>query len=177
MYLLGFKIGLLLYYFTKLYLAGIFTYYYLRSIKIDFLPSLIGSTAFMFCGYTIVWLYWPLPNPIFVLPLILFLIEKIIQNTERKGLYFIAYSVAIALGIFAGHPETFFHIAVISFLYFMFRLIVKNKPMIADKIKIMRNYVSFSLLGIALSAVQLLPFWNISLTATLGGLGAPIAVY
>jgi len=158
MHLLGFKIGLLLYYFTKLYLAGIFTYYYLRSIKIDFLPSLIGSTAFMFCGYNIVWLYWPLPNPIFVLPLILFLIEKLIQDTEGKGLYFIAYSVAIALGIFAGHPETFFYIAVISFLYFMFRLIVKKKAMIADKIKIMRNYVFFSLLGIALSAVQLLPF-------------------
>jgi hypothetical protein len=157
-YLLGLKLGLLLYYFTKLYLVGIFTYYYLRSIKIGFLPSLIGSTAFMFCGYTIVWLYWPVPNPIFVLPLILFLIEKIIQNNEEKRLYFVAYSVAIALGISAGHPETFFHIAVASFLYFVFRMIVEKKTVIADKIKILRNYVAYSLLGIALSAVQLLPF-------------------
>jgi len=157
-YLFGLKIGLLLYYFTKLYLIGIFTYFYLRSIKIGFLPSLIGSTAFMFCGYAIVWLYWPVSNPIFVLPLILLLIEKIIQNNEEKRLYFVAYSVAIALGIFAGHPETFFHIAVIAFLYFVFRLLEENKALISDKIKILRDYVLFSLLGIALSAVQLVPF-------------------
>jgi hypothetical protein len=157
-YILGFKIGLLACYFTKLYLIGIFTYYYLRSIKLEFLASLIGSTAFMFCGYNIVWLYWPLSNPIFVLPLLLFLIEKIIQNNEKKKVYFVAYSIAIAFGVFGGHPETFFHIAVVSFLYFVFRLSIERKALISDKFKILGNYLLFCLLGIALSAVQLLPF-------------------
>lgn len=157
-YILGFKIGLLACYFTKLYLIGIFTYYYLRSIKLEFLASLIGSTAFMFCGYNIVWLYWPLSNPIFVLPLLLFLIEKIIQNNEKKKVYFVAYSIAIAFGVFGGHPETFFHIAVVSFLYFVFRLSIERRVLISDKFKILRNYLLFCLLGIALSAVQLLPF-------------------
>ena len=157
-YILGLtKFSLLSYYFIKLYLTGVFCYYYLKSIKLDLYSSLIGSIAFMFIGFNIVWLYYPTSNPIFILPASLYLIEKIIGSQSDKK-YLLAFSIVIALGVFAGHPETFFHIAVASFLYFVFRLIVKKKALISDKIKILRNYILFSLLGIAISAVQLLPF-------------------
>ena len=150
------KWSLLCYYFIKLYLVGIFCYYYLKEIKISTVASLIGSTACMFMGFNIVWLYYPLSNPLFTLPALLYIIEKIMKNSKIK--YYLFLSIIIALGIFAGHPETFFHIAVVSSLYFVFRMIVEKKTLISDKIKILGNYILFSLLGIALSAVQLLPF-------------------
>ena len=151
------KVGFLLYYFSKLYITGIFCFYYLKSIKLDLHASLIGSIAFMFMGYNIVWLYYPASSSIFLLPASLYLIEKIIGSQSEKK-YLLAFSLVTALGFLAGHPEGFFHIVVISFLYFVFRLIIEKKAEISAKIKILSNYILFSLLGLALSAVQLLPF-------------------
>lgn len=156
-YLFGMTgITLLLLYFIKIYLTGISSYYYLRSIKLAFYPSIIGAITFMFVGFNIVWLYWPHSNVIFILPLMLYAIEKYLENILNKN-YLLLLTVAVALGIFAGHPETFFHIGVVSFLYFVFRLGLK-KITVYEKIEIAKNYVLFTLLGVALSAVQLIPF-------------------
>ena len=70
---------LLVYYFIKIYLTGIFTYYYLKSIKMSFYSSMLGAIAFMFVGFNVVWLYWPSSNVTFILPASLYIIEKYIQ--------------------------------------------------------------------------------------------------
>lgn len=151
------RVGLLLYYFTKLYLIGIFCYYYLRSIKLDSVSSVLGSIAFMFMGYNIGWLYYPASSTVFMLPASLYLIEKIIDSQSEKK-YLFAFSIVTALEVFAGNPEGFFYIVVISFLYFVFRLIIEKKAELSAKIIILKNYIIFSLFGLVLGAVQLLPF-------------------
>jgi hypothetical protein len=150
------KATLLFYYSAKLFLIGISTYYYLKSIKLDFCPSLAGSIAFTFMNFNVVWLYYSPSSVIFVLPLSFYLIEKIMgsQNQDR---YFLALAVVYALGVFAGHPETFFHIVVISLVYFVFRLLLKRATL-QESDKMAGKYALVCLLGAGLSAVQLLPF-------------------
>lgn len=150
----GITLGVL--YFLKLYLAGIFAYYYLRSIKLDAYPALIGAIAFMFLGFNIVWLYYSLSSEMFILPGLLYLIEKIIETKGDKR-YLLAFSAINCLGIFAGNPEIFFYISFVSGLYLAFRLLEDESTM-AKKAKIVRDYLLFGLLGAALSAIQLLPF-------------------
>jgi len=146
---------LLFLYFCKIYFTGIFTYYYLREIKLGRIPSIVGAVSFMFGGCIMMWLYWPLSNSIFVLPALLYFIEKIISKPDIK--YFIGISIVTAIGAFSGHPETFFHIGIISIIYFAFRFFTSGRN-IKSELNILIKYVFFSLLGLALSAVQLIPF-------------------
>jgi len=157
MYIFGISsYTMLFYYFMKLLLVGIFTYYYFREIKLNFYSSLAGAIGFMFVGFNIVWLYWPHTGEIFLLPAFLFLIEKIIErNSEKK--YFVGLSILAAIGIFSGHPETFFHISFVSILYLAFR-IIGLKEGLRNKVSIFIKYSAFYLIGLAISAIQLFPF-------------------
>jgi hypothetical protein len=150
------KFTLFFYYFLKLFLVAIFTFYYLKSIKLNFYPALIGAVSFMYISYNILWLYFGNSSAIFILPALLYLIELIIQRSDDIRLY-LGFTVLFAIGIFAGHIESIFHIGIISFVYLIFRLLSVNYVQI-KKIKVIIKYCIFSLLGLGLSAIQLLPF-------------------
>ena len=155
LYIIGIsKYTLLLFYFGKIYLAGICCYCYLRSIGPRFYPALIGSVAYMFIGFNVVWLYYPPSNLVFILPAMLYLIEKVVVSQFNEK-HLLALSFLTASGIFAGFPVTFFHIIVVSAVYFTFRLIYSARQ---NKALLLKKYALFSMLGVALSGVQLLPF-------------------
>jgi hypothetical protein len=155
LYIIGVsKYTLLFLYFGKIYLAGFCGYYYLRSIGIRIEPATIGSLAYMFIGYNVVWLYYPPSNLVFILPAMLYLIEKII--VAQSGIkYFIALMAVTATGIFAGFPVMFFHITFISYIYLIYRLFSTKA---ANKAQLIKNYILFYTIGVALSAIQLIPF-------------------
>jgi hypothetical protein len=157
LYALGISsFSLLLYYSSKLFLTGIFSYYYFRAIKLDPWSSLAGAIGFMFVGYNIVWLYWPHSSEIFLLPALLWLVEKLVRK-DMELKYLPALAVFTALGIFLGHPETFFHLYTAVFLYFMFR-VMSGEEGLREKAVAVMKYGVFSFLGFLLSAIQLLPF-------------------
>ena len=150
------KSTLLFYYFIKLFLVAIFTFYYLKSIKLNFYPALIGAISFMYIYYNVVWLYFNNSSDVFILPALLYLIELIIQRYDDIRLY-LGFSVLFAIGIFAGHIESLYHIGIISFVYLIFRLISVNNVKV-NKIGVIIKYCIFSLFGLGLGAIQLLPF-------------------
>lgn len=154
-FLLNFKLGLLLLYFFRLFFAGFSAYLYLKQIKIHHFAAVIGSVAFMFCGYNMVWLYWPIANMMFFLPFSLFLVEKIIHSKEK--IYPWIFSAATALALFGGHPETFTHIFLVTFLYFIFKLLFLSNPE-NKKGVIIWNFSKGIIFGILLASIQLVPF-------------------
>lgn len=147
-YLFDFRVALILASFIKLYLIGVFTYFYLRELGLKKYSSLIGATAFNFAGFNIVWLLWPHTNEIIFLPLLFLLIEKVLKGSLRWQFGFVWLSLSFMLLVLAGHPETFFHITLIAFVYSFFRQKTGRTALFS---------LSF-LTGIFLSAFQLLPF-------------------
>jgi hypothetical protein len=145
---------LTIFYLAKLYLTGIFTYYYLRSIKLNSLSSLVGAIAFTFVGYNIVWLYYPVSSELFVLPALFYFIEKITSDGARRR-DLLGLAVVTAQGIFAGHPETFLHIGFASAIYFAFRFMTIKSEM---AFKVFKGYSLFTILGLSIGAIQLIPF-------------------
>lgn len=141
-------------YLAKLYLTGLFTYYYLRSIKLNHLSSLVGAIAFTFVGYSMVWLYYTNSSELFVLPALLYFIEKITSGEARQR-DFLGLTLVTAQGIFAGHPETFFHIGFASSIYFIFKFLTVKSEI---AFKILKSYSFFTFLGLMIGAIQLLPF-------------------
>jgi len=104
-----------------LWLAGIFTYLLLRSWRLGFLSSVIGSTIFMLSG-AVTW-YLPhnsIPVVMFT-PLILFSIEKVFQSRDFK--YVILGSVAVAFSVLGGHLESIALVLLFCFVYTIFRIL------------------------------------------------------
>ena len=154
-YLFNLKTGLFLYTAGKLFFTGFFSYLFLREIKINRAVALVGGIGFMFMGFNVVWLMWPHTNGVFLLPMGFFLAERYFRTFEIQWLLW--FSLALALGIFGGHPETFFHIVIAISVYIIFCLFIHRRSWKDFAVQIYR-WVGAGLLGFGLSAVLLVPF-------------------
>lgn len=62
-------------------LAAAFMFLYLRNLKLDSRPAVLGSVSFAFCGFSIAWLEWGnVIHTALWLPLILLSIDKIFES-------------------------------------------------------------------------------------------------
>ncbi len=130
--------------------AGLSMYWLLRVLALQPLSALAGAVAFMFNGFLIVWLGWPLSNVGIWLPLLVGLTERLRQTGALRYIGWLA--VAVGVQFLGGHPETSFHVLVITGCYALYRA-----PGPAWR----RFLIQFSVAGILgglLAAVQLLPF-------------------
>lgn len=144
------QIALYLIPFFKLFLFCLFTYLYLRSLKVSNFTSIVGGVLALSVTFVTVWLLWPHSNVFILFPLLLLFTEKIRSESNIK--WFVLLSITYCIGIFGGHPETLAQIFLAHLFYCMFRFW-------EDKTKIYKILVSI-IIGFCLGAVQLFPFFE-----------------
>jgi hypothetical protein len=107
--------------FARLFLLGFFTFLFLRELRLGFAASVAGAIVFEFAGANVVNLFNPTSAAAVLLPAGLFLVERMMRSTERalvagpgtsvgSGASWgtaAGLAIAIAVGFFAGHFETF----------------------------------------------------------------------
>ena len=144
------------------WLAGFFTFLFLRSLNLKFVPAITGSVFFMLSGS----ITWYLTNPNFLVviitPLILYSLEKIIQNRDPKFICLI--SISFLLTILAGHLETIVLQFLFVGIYFFYRILIKgNYKRRIDKQKLV--IIFFCVLGfiggLGLSAFYIFPVYEL----------------
>ncbi len=146
-------------------LLGIFTYLYARFISGDKFGSLLSAVGIMLSGPVISRIsagHIYLLDVMIWLPLVLLCIE--LQIKKQKFIFTILTGIAVAMMILAGHSQmTFFSLFVI-FLYFLFRNIVyyQSSHSVSRFFLISLNFFLALVIGIALSAIQLLPTLELS---------------
>lgn len=130
--------------------AGLFTYIFIRSLKLSKAAAVFASTAFMFCGFITSWMsYGTLALAIVFLPLALFAIEKFYET--KKWYYSYLLSISIPLSFFSGHFQISLYFLIFILAYCSF------------KYYLLRNFKSYILnlgsvvFGIFLCAPQLIP--------------------
>jgi hypothetical protein len=124
-------------------LAGVFMCMFLRSLKRSRPGAVLGSLAFMFCGFITVWMgYQTLGWAIVFLPLSLFAAVKYTQS--ENWWHGILLSLSTAASLFSGHYQ-------IS-LYFLFALVIFSAGFSRKKLKLL----FFVLFGVLLSSNQIL---------------------
>ncbi len=143
-------------------LAGVFLYLYLDNLKIKKEASILGAITFSFSGFFVAWMEWgTVLNTALWLPLVLLSIDKISINFKPKtsnlklaewGLIFI---LSLVFSFFAGHLQTFFYLAVLSFFYFLARWFQSGR-----NLKTIGLFIAFTSLFIIMTAVQWLPTLN-----------------
>lgn len=156
-YFLSWRIALIAVPFLKLYLIGLFTYLYLRSIGMNEAGATFGGLNFAFLGFNVFWLQWPLSSVMIFFPVLLFLSEKFLAVNPPRGLPSFLVSLSVALAALAGHVETLLHVLIVVLVYFIWRTLSGELPWVQRGRRLAR-FVFFSGLGLGMAAVQLVPF-------------------
>ena len=144
-------------------LAGIFMYLCLRSFKISKEGSLIGSIAFMFCGFITTWMaYETLGYAILFLPLSIFSIQK--YYLTKKTWPLVLLSVTIPLSFFSGHFQISFYFLSATVLFAVFKAIdTKN-------LKDFFLVLLYIFCGLFISLLQVLPSIELYLQSLRSGI-------
>ncbi len=130
--------------------AGLFMYFYMRSVKVGKVGSIISSLSFMFCGFITSWMaYGTLAYAILYIPLTLYAIEKYFEN--RGVRYLILVAATIPLSFFSGHFQMSLYFLIFIFAYSIYKCVSTKKILCFVQL-------SFTIFcGLLLCAPQLFP--------------------
>lgn len=147
--------GILLIITLQIGFSGLTFQLYLNNTNKFSKDALVFSTAYAFMGYLFAYITLPiyLCN-IILLPLVMLGISKLIENPKNKGLYIICLTASIICNYYLGYMLCFF-----SLFYFVYMLIVKTDVWRHTKepFEKIKSFVIASLLGVGLSAFDLIP--------------------
>jgi hypothetical protein len=131
------------------FLAGFFTFAFARTLGVSNIAALTAAAGFMFCGMLAFFVGWPLGRAWAYLPLVLFAAHRVVHQ-EKAGLL----TLAFALVIVSGHPESVLHIVSVGAAYGLFEWL---------RVRRLRPILLALGTGIAallLTAIYLLPFFE-----------------
>lgn len=151
-FFLPFNISWSLFIFLIPLLSFFFTYLFLKEIKLSSASSFFGGLIFSFSSYMVVWMeYGNIGHTLLWLPLLLFLVEKIIKKFDYKTLLF--FILILWTSILGGYIQGYFYASVFVFLYFIYKSKIEKKL-------ILKKFIIFSfvlILPAVLSLFQILP--------------------
>ncbi|HHJ07061.1 MAG TPA: hypothetical protein ENK24_06140, partial [Anaerolineae bacterium] len=155
----------------QLWLAGLFTYAFLRSLKAGYSAALLAGIVFSLSGFFLNRVVFTMILAAAIwLPLILTMIEIIIRKQEEKGTapyspipYLLVGSLAMGAQVLAGHIEITYYTLLISAFYAAWRLISlwRAQKTILPALRLSGWLLGMMLLGLGLGAVQFIPFYEI----------------
>ncbi len=129
-------------------LAGLFMFLFLGEIVKNVCARVIGATAFMFCGFLVVWMaYGTLGYAALFLPLVLWGITRHVRTGAFAGA--LVATLGIALSFVSGHFQISLYVLLMSCAWLIFESLQQGK-----KKHIVTTGV-FLLLGLMLASPQL----------------------
>ena len=134
----------------KLFGIGLATYWLLRTLGISPLPALTGAWTFMLSATVIGWLQWTLASTLMFLPALLAATERLRRAPGPRTMAVLA--LLVAFDLLAGYPQGTLHALIVTTLWALSRLAG------AAALGFGARYAASVALGLALSAVQILPF-------------------
>lgn len=149
------------------FLAGYFTYLWCRYRAVSIGGSIIAGIMFMFCGPYFLHVYaGHLPHVAIIvwIPLILLAIDGVIETGSPK--WWLLGTVALTMQILAGHPQYVYYTGIVASIYFALRLVQSE-----HRVKAVGIFIAMYVAAVLLSAVQLLPGFDLTReTVRSGGL-------
>ena len=142
------------------FLAGVFTYFFMKSLGKAFWPSFLSGIIYMFSGtmmYHISLGTYTQLHSIIWLPLLFLLVERLFQT--RRLSYALGGGLILALQILAGYPFYVLLSGIALAFYSIFRLYMEKQKGEGRKelLKIFSFLVLIPILAAGLTAFQILP--------------------
>ena len=140
----------------RFYLAGLFTYLFLREAGFKFLPALFAGIAFMLSNYLVDFANHPQVRVNTLLPLLLYAYERLFQHPGPGSKSILIAIGAVTWSIIADSPEPAFMALSFSTLWYGYRVVwmaYDAKPL---RIAV-RNLVIVLLFSAGLASFYILP--------------------
>ncbi|MBM3188239.1 MAG: hypothetical protein FJZ90_05890, partial [Chloroflexi bacterium] len=154
-----------------LFLAGLFTYGYARTLAISRLGGAIAALSFSFGGFIVIGSVFPMIVGAAVwLPLILACIERIVAAAERGESAIVVWTpevvvgaAAVAMVFLAGHAEMDYYVCLIAAAYALWRLggLARGRRSLRAAIGPGASLLALGVLGLGLGAAQWLPLLDL----------------
>ena len=121
------------YQMSGIFLSALFTYWYLRNIKIGKLPAVFGGLTYSLSTFMFTWNAEVVttPHSIMWLPLMLLAVDKYLVTTRKK--YWLLLIGAGVLSILSGYWQTTFYALVTTGLYVFVRSFIILPPAVQYK--------------------------------------------
>lgn len=135
------------------FLAGVFTYCFARSLKLNKYASLVSGVIYMFSGSVIMRIANSTSTmaSIALIPLNFLMLKRLIDNPNIKNSIFLG--LTLALQIFAGEFNYFFYASIGLGLFFLFSIFTSKQ----NKTKIILFPALSLLIGLSISSIYLIP--------------------
>ena len=163
------------YQMISFFLAGIFTYVYLRNLNLRVISSFFGAATFMLSGFMSVWNMgvFVSPQTIVWLPLILLSIDKLLvkkpetiiseqKEKNKKATWWMIGLFSLVFSILAGFWQTTFYVMVVSAIYAVYRSLGLDISMrrlnVSKSVLFILAWFPLSLL---LASFYLFPSWEL----------------
>lgn len=139
----------------RIFIAGFFTYLFVRKIGLDKKPAFLAGAIYMFNGYVMGFINMAHYSSEAMIPLLLYCYEYFLSKPNVKR--FLLTVAVIALTILPGMPEASFFALFIGSFWFIFSSLFLHRKEIIPKIAII-SFIIANILALFLCAIQLLPF-------------------
>ncbi len=142
----------------RLTLLGLTTYAFMRSIGRSVAGGLASGVVFMICGFVVAWLNYSVVTTLVWLPALFWTSTRLMQTGRMAWGAATAFTVGGLL--VGGHPETQFLVGLVWASYCLYSVAVIRPQGPGMRAAARRVFFlgAMALLGVGLSAVQLLPF-------------------
>ncbi|MCC6548271.1 YfhO family protein [Candidatus Sumerlaeota bacterium] len=138
-------------------LCGYFAWLLARKLRLEATAALLTGTVFMLSGPNAACLFPGHMSVIMVIawfPLLLWFVEHLIDGITPGRIA--AGATALALSILAGHPQILFYSSFLILVYTLARAAMIGVRQVAA---LVASVGAMTVLGVMMSAVQLLPTW------------------
>ncbi len=156
--LLAFNLNLYLHFL----LAAVFTYLFCRiSLKRSIPASILAGLAYCFSGFFMTHLHQVnIILEISYLPLLLFLVERLVST--KKYYWGLVISLVFSLQILAGYIQLFYYTGLITFVFFILLAFIFPQGDKKPNSRLFLFLIIAAILGVAITAVQVLPTWELT---------------
>ncbi len=136
-------------------LSGIFTYFYLKNLRLDTRAALIGAVAFAFSGFMVAWMEWnTIGHVASWLPLILLAKDKLIDRFSWKWTIALIFSEVSM--ILAGHLQTALYVFMFTSIYLLLRIWQKSGK---NVYMLLKKGILFIFTGAAVIVITSVQWW------------------
>ncbi len=127
-----------------------------ESLRTSRIAAHLAAISFTYGAFLIIWLFWPLTSVAIWLPWLWWATDRLMARPTARWMAGLAGLVAVS--IFAGHPETTFHLALFVGAFALFRAWQAAPARPWPIARLLGLWTAGYALGALIAAVQLLPF-------------------
>jgi len=129
-------------------LAGLFTYLFVRKLKVSRAAAVLSAISFMFAGFITVWMaYGTLAYAILYFPLVLYGIERYRSKPDLAAKLIVVFSIPLSL--FSGHFQTSIYMLLAGASYGVYSFWLNKRKLLSLSM--------LFLVGLIISLPQLIP--------------------